>query len=190
MSRNQWGPEGPPAEAYSGVTNPGRFAPLHEFAESLLDRLESEFDVDRREGIELDPELKAHDLARPSIELTPRTPDGARLLVSFTTFPGLVVRAGQWHSEPIPSCGCDACDESAESAIERLSWLVENVTRGRFREALSLPLLLGDAWKTTEMGASDVGRRESGRMRIPRQRASEMLANSRNDYQWKPGPRR
>ena len=43
MRRDRWGIEGPPDEAYSRVTNPERFQPLHAAATELLDRLEREF---------------------------------------------------------------------------------------------------------------------------------------------------
>lgn len=41
--------------------------------------------------------------------------------------------------DAFPSCGCDACDEHAEDQIERLAWLVDQVTAGRFRGAIELP---------------------------------------------------
>ena len=43
MRGDRWGIEGPPEEAYSRVTNPERFQPLHAAATELLDRLEREF---------------------------------------------------------------------------------------------------------------------------------------------------
>ena len=42
MTGHQWGPAGPPLEAYSRVTNPERFASLHDTAAEMLDRLERE----------------------------------------------------------------------------------------------------------------------------------------------------
>jgi hypothetical protein len=51
---SRWGPEGPPHEAYSRVTNPERFAPLHELAVETLTQLESKFDVMRMEGVDID----------------------------------------------------------------------------------------------------------------------------------------
>ena len=56
MSPDRWGIEGPPPEAYSRVTNPERFQPLHSFAEGLVARLEARFDVERTEGYGLDAE--------------------------------------------------------------------------------------------------------------------------------------
>ena len=46
----KWGVEDPPEEAYSRVTNPERFLPLHGSVERLLGRLEATFDVEREEG--------------------------------------------------------------------------------------------------------------------------------------------
>ena len=43
MYGDKWGIEGPPKEAYSRVTNPERFQPLHGATTELLDRLEREF---------------------------------------------------------------------------------------------------------------------------------------------------
>ena len=47
---NRWGPDGPPPEAYSRVTNSIRFRPLHDFALTLLAQLHASFAVDRMEG--------------------------------------------------------------------------------------------------------------------------------------------
>ena len=57
MRGDRWGIEGPPEEAYSRVTNPERFQPLHAAATELLDRLEREFGVERLEGHDADHEL-------------------------------------------------------------------------------------------------------------------------------------
>ena len=54
MYRDKWGIEGAPKEAYSRVTNPERFQPLHDAATELLDRLEREFAVERLEGRDAD----------------------------------------------------------------------------------------------------------------------------------------
>ena len=72
MGAHRWGAAGPPLEAYSRVTNPERFASLHDSAAALLHRLEREFDTERREAYGLDPELE-HDcnLSRPSVALLP-----------------------------------------------------------------------------------------------------------------------
>ena len=58
MNGHRWGAAGPPLEAYSRVTNPERFACLHNTAAELLDRLEREFAAEREEAYGLDPELE------------------------------------------------------------------------------------------------------------------------------------
>jgi hypothetical protein len=78
---DRWGIDDPPPEAYSRVTNPERFAPLHRFAERLLDSLETDFDVTRAEGYGLDAELEEvarHNPARPTVRLVPNAADVER----------------------------------------------------------------------------------------------------------------
>ena len=67
--------------------------------------------------------------AGPSLEAAP-------LIIAFSDFPGLRVHFGRWYVVAFPTCGCDACDETAESETERLGSLVDNMTAGRFREAI------------------------------------------------------
>ena len=135
MSRDSWGPEGPPEEAYSRVTNPERYQPLHAAATELLDRLEREFAVDRLEGHDADEDWSGVTLARPPIRLVPRDPQAAPITVAFTDFPGLYLKPGSWRSELFPNCGCDACDEMPDELIEKMIGMVEAVVSGGFREA-------------------------------------------------------
>ena len=138
----RWGPEGPPPEAYSRVTNPERFRPLHSAMLGIISRLESDFGVDRTEGYGLDEELERRlDLAGPSVRLSPTKPDAAPITVVLSTFPSLHLRFGRWYKEPFPDCGCDACDESAEGEIERLNDMIDDVTAGRFHEAVQCPIV-------------------------------------------------
>ena len=125
MRGDRWGIEGPPEEAYSRVTNPERFQPLHAAAMELLDRLEREYAVERSEGSGGDDELGGRSHVRPTIRLVPHDPQAAPMVVAFTDFPGLFLRFGTWRTEPIPSCGCDACDETADGSIERMTQMVE-----------------------------------------------------------------
>ncbi len=190
---NHWGPEGPPPEAYSRVTNPERFGPLHPVAVKLLHRLEEDFDVERVEGYGLDPELEnrleSTDLARPCVRLVPRDPNSAPIVIVFTAFPGLLVRFGRWFTTAFPECGCDACDETAEEEVSRLEELLEDVIGGRFREAIRLPLF-GDASQEWELW-SPRGQRSSGWLQVDRGRARELLAGgNRLSVEWKPWPRR
>ncbi|MFY9527498.1 MAG: DUF6226 family protein [Candidatus Acidiferrales bacterium] len=150
MNGRRWGAQGPPLEAYSRVTNPARFASLHDVAAELLDRLELEFDAERAEGYGLDPELEEGcKLARPSVTLVPRDVSAAPIVVTFSAFPGVRVRFGRWCMTAFPTCGCDACDEAAESETERLRSLIDNLTAGRFREAIRIPAD-GAAWTESE----------------------------------------
>ena len=45
-----WGREGPPDDAYSRVTEPERFAPLHGWALEAVARLQTEYEVTLDEG--------------------------------------------------------------------------------------------------------------------------------------------
>ena len=83
----------PPDEAYSRVTNPERFRPLHVAMLDMLNALETRFDVERVEGYGLDDELedtelKRLTLARSSIALKPADPGAAPIVVAFTDFSG------------------------------------------------------------------------------------------------------
>ena len=141
----------------------------------LIGRLEAAFDVERLEGYGLDDELERGDLVRPSVKLLPRDPSAAPIFVSFTAFPGLRVRVGRWYIDAFPSCGCDACDETADDEAARLTQMVDDVTGGRFREAIWVPLE-GDAWQESEFWSS-CGR-SSSRTPVDRFHARQLLAGS------------
>jgi hypothetical protein len=150
--------------------------------------LTAEYDVERFEGYGLDAELEPRELARPSIRLVPSDPEAAPIAVGFTPFPGIVVRLGRWHMDGYPSCGCDACDETAEIEIRRFQRTIDDVIAGRFREALTLPLI-GSARQShrfwSETGDS------GGEAKVERSRARAMLAGGdRSSYEWSPWPRR
>src|SRR4030095_3373994 len=163
---------GPPPEAYSRLTNPERFRPLHDFALTLLAQLHASFDVDRIEGYGLDSELEVGDLARPSVRLVPRDSKAAPLAMIFTTFPGLRVRAGRWCRAVFPACGCDACDETASDEAIRLAEMIDDVVAGRFRERIAMPPV-GDGWQEWELWSPP--RRSSSRLQVDRERARAML---------------
>ena len=153
--------EQPPDEAYGRVTNPERFEPLHSTMMEMISRLEETFDVVRVEGYGLDEELEGkRGIARPSVQLTPVDSNAAPITVAFSDFPGLFIRFGRWVTEPFPSCGCDACDESAADEIERVTELVDIGTAGGFREAVKCPRgpLARDAWLEHEFRAPESAR--------------------------------
>lgn len=157
MPFEKYGVEQPPDEAYGRVTNPERFRPLHHGVLEMLDALETRFDVERVEGYGLDKELEGFSrqpASRPAITLKPMRPDSAPITVVFTNFPGLHIRFGRWFRDSFPDCGCDACDESAEGEIERVTKLIDSLTAGGFREAVfhsPVPLIssIVDAVKQT-----------------------------------------
>jgi hypothetical protein len=125
----------PTEPPYGRVTNAARFAILHSVAVELLDQLEKEFDVERIEPYAHDEDLRGFagvSVTRPTVALVPR--EGAPLVVAFSSFPGLLVRLGRGYRTAFPSCGCDACDESADGEADRFRELVRAVTRGQFRE--------------------------------------------------------
>ncbi len=190
--RIRWGPEGPPEEAYSQVTDAGRFAPLHTAAIEMIDRLEAEYEVERVEGSGLDDELEERlTCARPSVRLSPVDPDAAPVTVVFSDFPGLHIRFGRWSTDLFPVCGCDACDESVEDEIERLTTMVDSVTTGGFREAVRCPALpfVGDGWLKSEFGAPAWQR--SRQSILDRSRARRMAGGRRRlELDWKQWPRR
>jgi hypothetical protein len=189
MIGDRWGAAGPPLEAYSRVTDPERFGSLHQVAAELLDRLEQEFDAERAEGYGLDPELEqGFKLARPSVTLVPRDAGAAPLVIAFSAFPGIVARFGRWYTTAFPVCGCDACDETAESETKRLMPLIDNLTAGRFREAILIPAD-GTAWQEWKFWSAveSCGQKSQ----IDPARARQLLAaKDRSLYEWGPWPKR
>jgi hypothetical protein len=191
MSR--WGIEGPPPEAYSRVTNSERFQPLHALALELIDRLEASFKTQRVEGCDIDPELEGPlkgsvGLVRATVKLVPQDAEAARLTIAFSGFPGVSIRAGLWYVEPFPNCGCDACDETLDSEAPQLRRLVENVTSGRFREAIYLPAE-GDGWQEAKLWSSHGSSSRRGRLQgsLALQRAAQAGGAS---FEWQPWPAR
>ena len=190
MSAHRWGAAGPPLEAYSRVTNPERFASLHDSATGLLHRLEREFKTERRGAYGLDPELEDDcNLSRPSVALLPCDVGAAPIIIAFSDFPGLRVRLGRWYVVAFPMCGCDVCDETAESETERLRSLIDNTTAGRFREAIQVHAD-GTAWKESEFWSTG-GRRFPEELRLDQTRMRKLLdGGDRSRYEWGAWPRR
>jgi hypothetical protein len=178
----------PTPESYSRVTNPGRFLPLLQMAVDLLDRLAAEYDVSRDEVFDPPPGARPVAQARPSVRLVPTIPTAAPIAVLFTTFPSLIVRCGRFLIEPFPSCGCDACDETAPMEGERLQAMLGDVVAGRFEETVTLPLI-GYASIGYRLGEPDspTGYRSGGR-RVTR--AEARRAGGARAIEWQPWPAR
>ena len=189
MNGHRWGAVGPPPEAYSRITNPERFAALHAAATELLDGLEREFETERREAYGLDPELEQGcNLSRPSVALTPHDFRAAPLVIAFSTFPGLRIRLGRWYLVAFPTCGCDACDETAEGETQRLKSLVDNMTAGRYRESIQVRAD-GSGWKRSEFSSG--ARHSAEELRLDQAAVRKLLdPEDRSSYQWAPWPKR
>lgn len=129
--------DGPPEESYSRISHPERFAPLAQVARALADHLRPRVDLEVSEetgpvpaapGVSLrdlaalgmpveDEEAEAH-----LVRLRLRSPGAVPLTFAIATgpVPGVTVLAGATVARPFPSCACDACDETGESADEDL----------------------------------------------------------------------
>jgi hypothetical protein len=116
---------------YERVTNPERFASLHQTARDLVTDLGQRFDV----AVEpVEPEgdsLRSEALS--AVRVSPRN-EGAAVTITLTGFPGLYVRFGAKHTETFPRCGCDACGEQPDEVADDLRKKVESVAHGRFSE--------------------------------------------------------
>lgn len=184
MSRNDWHDGTPPPEAYSRITNPERFRPLHTLALALVEQLAVDYEVARSDTFVLLPDVRPFEHAHTPVTLTPVTPNGAPIAIAFTEFPSVIVRYGKWLSDPFPSCGCDACDETAEGEGERLERLLREVVAGFLVERLSIPWF-GDARLHWELGAHG-----GGFCSLPREQARVLLGGGPKRVQWQPWPRR
>jgi hypothetical protein len=136
MSR-RWGPgEQPPDEAYERVTEPERFAAVVDAADALVERLIATYDVT----------VSAVELERATRAVRLQPAQGAPLAIGVTDFPGVVLRFGHWCSTHQPMCGCDACDETPDEAIEEMTDVVGAVVTGRFTEELAKKPLSLSRW--------------------------------------------
>ena len=111
------------------------FAGLHDALDERVGQLIETYDATRRpvredEAARLIPSVRG-------MAVLPSDPAAGPLLVGWTEHPGLVCAAGTWAGPwHFPSCGCDACDETLDSALEEFDVVVAGVTAG-FREWVS-----------------------------------------------------
>lgn len=171
--------------AYSQVTDPERFRPLHRIALDLLERLAVEYDVSRSESFEMVPGLTPFENALTPITLTPNAATAAPIAVAFTAFPSLVTRFGRWVLEAFPSCACDACARTAEEEGGRLEELVRQVVAGRFREELLIPRFRDGRLSWSFGGLR--GPHSGGWTRLARSRALALGGRS-SRIDWAPWP--
>lgn len=127
---HRWGEMGAPTESYGRVSHPERFAPLEDVLDALVGHLETSYLVKRVDAV--------HPGGR-SIALHPDDPLAAPLRLELNKHQGqtsIRVFAGLLHDFVYPSCGCDACDESAENVGEELEETVLGVVAGGFAERI------------------------------------------------------
>jgi hypothetical protein len=131
----QWGDDGPDPESYSVDSHPERFAGLHVVARALIDHLVVVYDVEVHEDTAHAAELlmEARDVLQ-AVTVTPRRSRAAPMTFVLTGYPGVIVHAGELHDFPFPVCGCDACDETAETSADRMEMLVLTVAAGGYSE--------------------------------------------------------
>lgn len=107
---SRWGMGAAPEDAYSRVTHPERYAPLHDVADALVAHLMAEYDCVAEEDT-----AEAHEVR--AVWMRPASGRGFRL--AWTTFPGVRAGLGGDVDEAAPICGCDACDQPLEQAAEQ-----------------------------------------------------------------------
>lgn len=175
--------EAKPAD-YSRVTEPGRYAVLHETAEALLDKLAAQYVVERRESQEaLDPAKAPVRVVR----LIPHTPAAAPLAIAFTDFPGVILRLGRWYEESFPACGCDACGEQPDDLVADLRTQVDAHVEGGLWERVRRGMT--SSWSETRLIGPDFSSGRSAPLD-----ARDARAARRDGFaapvQWAPWPRR
>jgi hypothetical protein len=186
---NRW-PGGPPVDSYGVESNPERFAPLHSVADALIAYLRREYRVtiseDQAHGDDL--LIPRGDIAR-AVRVTPASTEAAPLTFVFTRYPGVVIHAGALHDFPFPECGCDACDETAESQADQMERLVLAVVAGGYGERYPVGRR---RWNSYALTAADGSGSESGEgdaTGIPNRRlqnGAERLGSLPNG--WQPWP--
>ena len=117
-------PGSPPDDAYSRVSHPERFAPLIAVTDALIAYLTRWYRVEAEESVD--------EQGDRVVDLVPE--EGAPVRLRFTAFPGVDLHAGARLRVVAPTCGCDACDETAESAIEQVEGALLAVAGGGLTE--------------------------------------------------------
>ncbi|MBP1136320.1 hypothetical protein JOE31_002552 [Arthrobacter sp. PvP023] len=156
----RWGADGPDPDSYSVDSHPERFAGLHVVALALIDHLSALYDVDVDSGPAHAAGLQvvARDVLQ-AIRVTPRRSGAAALTFVLTGYPGVLIRAGLLHDFPFPVCGCDACDDTAETVADRMEMLVLGVAAGGYSERYPVG---SRRWSEYALTAVDGSGSESG----------------------------
>ncbi|MCC5948681.1 MAG: hypothetical protein JJT89_09520 [Nitriliruptoraceae bacterium] len=155
-------------DAYGRVSDPQRFAPLHELARGHRDRLLTTYDVTTHAP---PPEPDQGEVGVvDGWQLMPADPEASPLTFLLTNFPGLWLRFGARTAESFPACGCDACDEDVEDVAPGLASTVEAVVTGGFSESLERRGLQRTPWEITELVSATGRQRSESRIDGPRRR--------------------
>ncbi|MFL4473223.1 DUF6226 family protein [Paeniglutamicibacter sp. MACA_103] len=119
-----------PEASYERISHPERFAELGRIVLALAAHLEDTYEL-RREDAEPEDGTR--------ITLVPADPLAATMRLESRTEgrqPTVRVFAGVAHDFVLPACGCDACDETLQSAGDELETLVLGVAAGGFAERI------------------------------------------------------
>lgn len=123
----RWSRQDAPAEAYSRVSNPDRFAPLLLDVDALVDYLRTWYVVEATRSTAEDGVLQTR--------LQPAS--GAAMTITAST-EFVQVEAGALFRLVVPDCSCDACDETAESEATRLEETMLAIAAGGLQEQYPL----------------------------------------------------
>ena len=127
--------------------------------------------------------------AAEAVRVSPRSPGTASLTFVFTGYPAVLVHAGVLHDFSFPGCGCDGCDETAESEADRLEMLVLAVAAGGYSERYPLGSRRWVEYGLTAVdgSAAEGGRSEPSPVPNPRLRDAETRLRDMVDG-WRPWP--
>lgn len=186
---HRWDVSGPPEDTYSVDSHPERFAPLHAVADALVKHLVATYDVEVDEGDDALGDFSrvlAHRVAR-AVRLRPASASAAPLTVVWEGYPGVQVHAGALFEHGAPWCGCDACDETAESAAEQLEDLLLAVAENGFEEEVDLV----SRWHAVTMTRQGGSSRSGGLVDVTDDRVAAAAARLAGlSGGWRPWPRR
>jgi hypothetical protein len=173
-------------------SHPERFAGLHTVALALIRHLSAAYDVD----VDTDPDHARELLGVTrnvvrAVRVTPRHRGAARLTFVLTAYPGVMIHAGVLHDFAYPACGCDACDETAETAADRMERLVLAVAAGGYSERYPVGRRRWCEYVLTAVDGSgyESGRGEPGPVAAARLREAEIRLRDVAGG-WSPWPRR
>lgn len=168
---NRWAAVGgePPEDSYSIDDHPERFTPLHAVADALIDHFASHYDVDIDDRYRPTVDERRVPAARTvrAVRVTPRNEAAASLVFAFTDYPSVCLYAGLLFTGVYPSCGCNACDETWQTAADDLEWQVFTIVAGGLTEKVGKPRRPGWKWSPHGGLVRGMGQTVSYRLRSP-----------------------